>query len=109
MVHIFCEDVHRTGRGSLCAACQSLLDYATVRLARCPFGPDKTTCRECPIHCYRPVERTAMKDVMVFAGPRMLWRRPFLAVRHLWLERQGPPPWPLQKRKGRGSTDPRPR
>ncbi len=76
---------------------------SAFRLAKCPFGTQKTTCRECPVHCYRPAERTAMKDVMRFAGPRMLWRHPFLALRHLWLERQGPPPWPPQKRKGRGS------
>ena len=83
MVHIFCEGVHRSARGSLCEGCRSLLEYSTGRLEKCPFGPEKTTCRECPIHCYRPVERAEMKDVMRFAGPRMLWRRPWLAMRHL--------------------------
>jgi hypothetical protein len=108
MVHIYCEAQHGSRRGHLCNRCWALQEYSAIRLAKCPFGTQKTTCRECPVHCYRPAERTAMKDVMRFAGPRMLWRHPFLALRHLWLERQGPPPWPPQKRKGRGSVDPRP-
>lgn len=94
MVRIFCRDVHGRPAGHLCDACTALLGYAEQRLARCPFGPEKTTCRECPIHCYRPAQRSVMKDVMRHAGPRMLWRHPWLAVRHLWLDRKGPPPWP---------------
>lgn len=94
MVRTFCRDVHGHSSGGLCEACAALLEYAEQRLARCPFGPEKTTCRECPIHCYRPAQRSAMKDVMRQAGPRMLWRHPWLALRHLWLDRRGPPPWP---------------
>ena len=108
MVRVFCEGVHGTARGSLCAGCDTLLVYASARLEKCPFGSEKTTCRECPVHCYRPVEREEMKTVMRYAGPRMLWRHPLLAVRHLWLERQGPPPWPPQKSRGRESSDPHP-
>jgi hypothetical protein len=99
MVRIYCADKHRSKRGALCSACGPLLHYADERLAKCPFQEEKTTCRDCPIHCYRPVERTAMKDVMRYAGPRMLWRHPLLAIRHLWIERQGAPPWPPVARK----------
>ena len=91
MVRIYCHDRHGTHGATLCRACTSLTAYADARLARCPFGAAKTTCRECPIHCYRPAERAAMKDVMRRAGPKMLWRHPFLTIRHVWLERQGPP------------------
>ncbi|HYN06559.1 MAG TPA: nitrous oxide-stimulated promoter family protein, partial [Vicinamibacterales bacterium] len=73
MVRIYCCDVHGQSSGHLCDGCAALLEYADQRLAGCPFGPEKTTCRECRIHCYRPAERTAMKDVMRHAGPRMLW------------------------------------
>jgi hypothetical protein len=96
MVRIYCRDVHRPPSDALCGDCAALLAYADVRLGRCPFGPEKTTCRECPIHCYRPAQRSAMKAVMRHAGPRMLWRHPWLALRHLWLDRQGAPPWPPQ-------------
>lgn len=96
MVRIYCAGRH--GGDSLCAACAALLEYADERLARCPFEEEKTTCRDCPIHCYKPPERTAMKDVMRYAGPRMLLRHPILAIRHLWIERQGAPPWPRKNR-----------
>jgi hypothetical protein len=99
MVRIYCADVHGGLNSRLCDECAALLDYADVRLSRCPFGPEKTTCRECVIHCYRPAERSAMKKVMRHAGPRMLWRHPRLAIRHLWLERKGPPPWPPHARR----------
>lgn len=94
MVRLYCAGRHGRAGGALCEPCGALLSYADERLTKCPFGEEKTTCRDCPIHCYRPVERTAMKDVMRYAGPRMLWRHPLLAVRHLWMERLGPPPWP---------------
>ena len=99
MVRIYCRDFHGLRGGVLCDACAALLDYADLRLSRCPFGPEKTTCRECVIHCYRPAERAAMKDVMRHAGPRMLWRHPCLAIRHLWLDRKGAPPWPPYARR----------
>ena len=99
MVRIYCAGKHGRANGGLCDPCAALLEYAEERLAKCPFGEEKTTCRDCQIHCYRLAERTAMKDVMRYAGPRMLWRHPLLAIRHLWIERQGAPPWPpLAKR-----------
>jgi hypothetical protein len=98
-VRIYCHDRHGSAGAPLCASCDALARYADARLAHCPFGADKTTCRECPIHCYKPAERAAMKDVMRHAGPQMIWRHPLLAIRHVWLERQGPPPWPLKRQR----------
>ena len=85
MVHLYCAEHHH--EEALCASCRTLLAYSHARLAACPYGVDKPTCRECPIHCYRPAERAAMRDVMQFAGPRMLFRHPWLAIVHLWKER----------------------
>ncbi|EHC60813.1 hypothetical protein LTSEJOH_4128, partial [Salmonella enterica subsp. enterica serovar Johannesburg str. S5-703] len=34
-------------------------------------------------HCYQPAKREEMKQIMRWAGPRMLWRHPVLTVRHL--------------------------
>jgi len=97
MVRLFCRDRHGRPHGSLCLECDALSAYADDRLAKCPFGSSKTTCRVCTIHCYRSEERTAMKVVMRDTGPRMLFRHPWLALRHLWVERQGPPPWPISR------------
>ncbi len=86
MVRIYCRAHH--GGPALCRQCQALLQYASYRLDRCPFAADKPTCAACPIHCYRAAERQRMREVMRWAGPRMLWRHPYLAIRHLLDERR---------------------
>ena len=58
-----------------------------MRLSRCPFGENKTTCRLCPVHCYKPEMKKRMQEVMRYAGPRMLLYHPTAACRHLWKER----------------------
>ena len=84
MIGCYCRGRHGTG-GELCPDCRRLLDYATVRLQRCPYGETKPTCAKCPIHCYQPEVREKVKAVMRYAGPRMIWRHPILALRH-WLD-----------------------
>lgn len=82
MVAIYCRAHHGT-RGELCDDCRALVEYADCRLDRCPFGAKKPTCAKCPIHCYRPAMREKARVVMRYAGPRMLLRRPVLALLHL--------------------------
>ncbi|MCA1293333.1 nitrous oxide-stimulated promoter family protein [Paenibacillus sp. alder61] len=67
----------------LCRECEDLLTYALKRLTYCRFGENKTTCAACPVHCYAPEPREAIRKVMRYAGPRMLWTHPVLTVRHL--------------------------
>lgn len=83
MVGIYCQGHHDTAGGHLCGECQALLDYALLRLSRCPFQEAKTTCAKCPVHCYAPVRREQIRAVMRYAGPRMLLRHPLLALMHL--------------------------
>ncbi len=68
---------------TLCTECQSLHDYAMTRLDRCPFQEDKTTCAKCSVHCYKPNRREEIRKVMRYAGPRMMWRHPILAIQHV--------------------------
>ena len=91
MVQCYCHGNHATN-ASLCAECEGLLDYATVRLDRCRFGSEKPTCANCPVHCYQHERREQIKTVMRYAGPRMLWQHPVLSLRH-WLDgfRKAPP------------------
>ncbi|MDI8106979.1 nitrous oxide-stimulated promoter family protein, partial [Salmonella enterica subsp. enterica serovar Anatum] len=42
---------------------------------------EKPACKQCPVHCYQPAKREEMKQIMRWAGPRMLWRHPVLTVR----------------------------
>jgi hypothetical protein len=82
MIGVFCRGRHAT-EGSLCAECSDLEEYTRLRLEKCPYGEAKPTCANCPIHCYQPHRREQVRRVMAFAGPRMLWRHPILAVRHM--------------------------
>ena len=92
MIEMYCAD-HHSGDG-LCRECVELADYADRRLDLCPYGPDKPTCTSCPIHCYRPEPRDRMREVMRYAGPRMLRKHPYLAVMHLIADRRPTPPLP---------------
>jgi hypothetical protein len=86
---MYCRRHHRP-RGRLCEDCADLEAYAGRRLDRCPFGAAKPTCADCPVHCYRGAERERMREVMRFAGPRMIWRHPVLALLHLLDGRREP-------------------
>jgi hypothetical protein len=100
MSAMYCRDHHgdlpRNPQG-LCADCESLRDYARKRLAGCPYGPDKPTCANCQIHCYGPKQREATREVMRYAGPRMLMRHPVLAIAHLVDGQRPAPPKPRGK------------
>jgi len=98
MIAIFCRDHHGEHYG-LCPSCAALHAYAEQRLDKCPFGETKPTCAKCPIHCYKPECREQVLQVMRYAGPRMLLRRPILAIRHLLDERKPPPERPRRRAK----------
>lgn len=82
MITLFCRDHHKT-KQEICTECQELVGYARLRLKNCPFQEKKTTCGNCRIHCYKPVMREKIRQVMRYAGPRMLWRHPLLAIGHM--------------------------
>ncbi|MFD1803707.1 nitrous oxide-stimulated promoter family protein [Mixta tenebrionis] len=73
---------------------QKLYQYAVKRLDRCAYGEDKPACKQCPIHCYQPAPREEMKQIMRWAGPRMLLYHPILAIRHLIDDKRPVPPLP---------------
>jgi predicted amidophosphoribosyltransferase len=86
MVHIYCAE-HHPDAGGICTDCGTLLAYAHARLDGCPYGADKPSCKTCPTHCYKPEPRERMRTVMREAGPRMLWKHPWLTMVHLWKDR----------------------
>jgi hypothetical protein len=94
---IYCHDHHGGLAGELCPECQELCDYAVQRLERCPFQEDKSTCANCAVHCYKPEMRARIREIMIYAGPRMLRCHPVLAVRHLIDGRRKPPRLPRRK------------
>ena len=83
MLRMYCRSHHGPKDKALCPQCIDLHDYARRRLERCVFGETKPTCANCTVHCYKPSMRERIRQVMRWAGPRMLWRHPVLAVRHM--------------------------
>jgi hypothetical protein len=97
MINIYCRDHHKS-RKEPCDECRELLEYANFRLGLCPFQENKTTCGNCPIHCYKPAMREKIRDVMRYAGPRMILHHPLLAVGHM-LDGRRKVPGPRKNRK----------
>ncbi len=85
MIQNYCQDHHQSTE-TLCAECQALHTYAMQRIDKCPYQSDKPTCAMCPIHCYRPASREQVRQVMRYAGPRMMVHHPLLAAWHMWDE-----------------------
>jgi hypothetical protein len=85
MLAIYCRGHHggADGADGFCADCRKLADYAANRLMHCPYGAEKPTCVNCPVHCYAPRQREEARVMMRYAGPRMLKSHPILAIRHL--------------------------
>ncbi len=83
MISMYCRAHHDSLANELCEDCQQLETYVERRLRRCPYGDSKPTCAKCPTHCYKPDMRATVQRVMRYAGPRMLFRHPYLTVMHL--------------------------
>lgn len=82
MARLYCKAHHNPANG-LCRECNDMLQYALVRVDKCIFGKDKPVCADCKVHCYKKDMREKVRQVMRYAGPRMLLRHPYLAVMHL--------------------------
>jgi hypothetical protein len=83
MVDLYCRDHHGEAAPHPCPDCAGFLAYAECRLAKCPYGQEKPTCSNCPIHCYKKAPREFAKEVMRYSGPRMMTRHPVLALLHV--------------------------
>ncbi len=90
MIELYCR--HHLKKDPMPEEYQSLTEYACNRLELCRYGERKTTCKKCPVRCYAPAEREAIRQVMRWTGPRMIWYAPkdvivlfFLNIKH-WLQ-----------------------
>lgn len=97
MIAIYCAGNHlhdehgdRTERNEqaecgepLCTACKELDEYASLRTRRCRRMENKISCELCQNHCYAPEMQERIREVMRYAGPRMIWHHPIAAIRHL--------------------------
>jgi hypothetical protein len=88
MVRMYCRSNHAVPK-ALCGDCKAICEYAIARIESCPFIEDKPTCLKCAVHCYESAQREKIRLIMRFSGPRMIYRHPVLAVRHLMDGRRG--------------------
>lgn len=83
MIKIFCKSNHKNN--ILCKECIELYNYASMQINRCRFIETKTFCSACPSHCYKKDMREKIREVMIFSGKRMIFYRPILALKHLFI------------------------
>jgi len=83
MIAIYCRGKHQTKKGEPCADCKALEAYALKRTLACPFMITKTFCSACKRHCYSKEKQKEIREVMRFAGPRMLFVNPRAAIAHI--------------------------
>jgi predicted amidophosphoribosyltransferase len=81
MIEMYCRGQRHSPDG-LCSECERLSEYAMQRLDKCPYQERKSTCAQCPIHCYKPEMREQVRQVMRYAGPRMVLAHPLLTLHH---------------------------
>lgn len=82
MIAVYCHGNHGTRPGELCDECARLAEYASARVSRCPLMATKSFCSRCRAHCYAADRRERIRDVMRYAGPRMMLHHPVMCVRH---------------------------
>jgi len=82
MIELYCR--HHLKKDTMPEEYQRLAEFACHRLDHCKYGEQKTACKDCPTHCYAPKEREQIREVMRWAGPRMILYSPKDAIIHIW-------------------------
>ncbi|KEI07505.1 nitrous oxide-stimulated promoter family protein [Clostridium botulinum] len=83
MIKIYCRKNHNS-KEQLCNECRALKEYAHIRLSKCSFGENKSSCGKCSIHCYKKDMREKIKKVMKFSGPRLIVYSPLALIKHFF-------------------------
>ena len=62
------------GERTLCPECSSFLGYAVDKRLKCPLEAEKPTCKHCRIHCYDQLHREKVREIMSYAGRKLMMR-----------------------------------
>ena len=85
-VEVYCSGKHRgverskyplpSGLGvrKICLECAEFLEYAITKRFKCPLEAEKPSCKNCHIHCYAGPQRMKIKEIMAYAGRRLMMR-----------------------------------
>ena len=79
MIELYCHHHHGKRKG-LCQSCTDLYEYTVFKYDHCPFGDNKPVCSKCEVHCYNKNRREEIRQIMRYAGPRMLLRHPLKTI-----------------------------
>jgi hypothetical protein len=58
----------------LCPECAAFIKYAVTKRLNCPLEAEKPSCKHCRIHCYDGPRREKMREIMAYAGRRLMMR-----------------------------------
>ena len=83
MISIYCKIKHKK-TDVLCIKCQELVDYAYLKIEKCPFKDTKSFCSNCKIHCYNPDMKIRIREVMIFSKKKMIYKHPIMTVSHMF-------------------------
>ena len=81
-VQIYCNAKHKA-HDDLCLECSEFLTYAKERLENCPYQTKKPACGVCDLSCYNPKKKEKGLAVFPYSGPRMFFKHPIVAIRHV--------------------------
>lgn len=85
-VEVYCDGKHGTthrtsfelpadlGVRSFCDECAAFMSYAVARRIKCPLEAEKPSCKHCRIHCYGKAQREKVREIMAYAGRRLMLR-----------------------------------
>lgn len=85
-VEVYCTGKHREaehtcvalpadlGERVVCTECASFLEYAIAKRLKCPLEAEKPTCKHCRIHCYDKLRREKVREIMSYAGRKLMMR-----------------------------------
>lgn len=92
-VEIFCHGKHPNQQENvfclpdeldsvkLCNDCGDFLKYAIAKRLKCPLEANKPTCKHCKIHCYAKEQREKVREIMSYAGRRIMLKG---RIDYLW-------------------------
>ena len=80
MIELYCH--HHLKVETMPEEYQHLAEFACRCLDHCKYGENKTACKNCPTHCYASKEREQIREIMRWAGPRMILYSPKDAIVH---------------------------
>ena len=82
MVFIYCKD-HHSSINTPCENCNDFREYSKNRLENCFHQEKKPVCGRCGLSCYNPHFKKFGETCFNYAGPRMVFHHPKLALHHI--------------------------